>query len=216
MKWFVSGITALGLMGWQLPANANQRMELLDQCTNAASCHQVTNQLLSQVRFNEADHVHVAANTKKRVYKTSHRHMFHNLPASVNHHLGERMFVFSPRLRQWAAYNKYGKRIAYGKANGGANWCADVNRPCRTPSGAYRVRSKGLPSCASSKYPLGKGGAKMPYCMFFHKGYAIHGSPHISNRNGSHGCIRVRTAAAQWLHRYFINHGTKVVVLPYR
>ncbi len=55
----------------------------------------------------------------------------------------------------------------------------------------------------------------MPYCMFFTGNYAIHGSPRISNRNGSHGCIRVTTTAARWLSQHFLRHGTRVVVLPY-
>ncbi len=215
MKWIATSIAAAFLWTWQASASANQRMEMLNQCKDVQSCYQAAENLLSQVTLNEANHTQYAANTKHKKRKLSHRQMFYHLPSSVPHKLGERVFVFSPRLRQWAAYNRYGKRIAYGVANGGANWCNDVRRACRTPAGNFRVRSKGLPSCRSSKYPIGRGGAKMPYCMFFHKGYAIHGSPHISRTNGSHGCIRVRTQAAQWLHRYFINHGTKIIVLPY-
>jgi hypothetical protein len=128
---------------------------------------------------------------------------------------GERVFVFSPRHKYWAAYNSDGFRVARGVANGGAHYCPDVGRACRTPRGSFRVHSKGPSSCVSSKYPLPSGGAPMPYCMKFKGGYAIHGSPHISNRNGSHGCIRVKTAAAAWLSNNFIRHGTKVVVLPY-
>ncbi|MDF1796491.1 MAG: L,D-transpeptidase [Coxiellaceae bacterium] len=214
MKWTAAAILTGGLLTWSFSANANNRMDLLQQCTDVKSCYQITEKLLNQVNASSATHMQVAANSKKKRY-VSHRQLFYHLPSRVNHYLGERVFVFSPRLRQWAAYNAYGKRIGYGVANGGSNWCAELRRPCRTPGGSYRIRSKGHAGCVSSKYPLGRGGAKMPYCMFFHKGYAIHGSPHISSRNGSHGCIRVRTPAAQWLHRYFLKHGTKVVVLPY-
>ena len=128
---------------------------------------------------------------------------------------GERVFIFSPRLLRWAAYDRQGYRVASGKANGGSHHCKDLDRPCRTPLGSHRIHSKGTASCISNKFPLPNGGAPMPYCMFFRGGYAIHGSPYISNNNTSHGCIRVHTAAAQWLHRYFLRHGTKVVVLPY-
>ncbi len=128
---------------------------------------------------------------------------------------GEKMFVFSPRHKAWAAYDAEGRRLAGGRANGGADYCADVGRRCRTPVGTFRVRSKGSPGCTSSKFPVGRGGAPMPYCMFFRGGYAIHGSPYISNVNGSHGCIRVTTSAAAWLHSDFIGPGTKVKVLPY-
>ncbi len=126
-----------------------------------------------------------------------------------------RTFVFSPRYKIWAAYDKSGRRMAHGIANGGAHYCADVGRPCRTPRGNFAVHSKGSFACKSSKYPLPRGGAPMPYCMHFNKGYAIHGSPQISNRNGSHGCIRVTTSAAQWLSSNFMRIGTRVKVLPY-
>lgn len=128
---------------------------------------------------------------------------------------GERTFVFSPRYKQWAAYDSDGYMVAKGIANGGADFCEDLGKPCHTPSGVYRVRSKGSSECVSNKFPIGVGGAEMPYCMFFSGGYAIHGSPYISNQNGSHGCIRVHTSAARWLSQYFMNPGTKVVVLPY-
>lgn len=147
-------------------------------------------------------------------YSNYHR-AFYDLPQQSYQATGERLFVFSPRLKRWAAYNESGERVGYGVANGGSHWCAELGRPCRTPKGIYRVHRKGAASCRSSKYPLGKGGAPMPYCMFFHKGYAIHGSPKISDRNGSHGCVRVQTDAAKWLHRHFIKHGTQVVILPY-
>lgn len=137
-----------------------------------------------------------------------------NLPSRIRAP-GEPVFVFSPRSRAWAAYDSSGRRVSYGKANGGADYCSDVGRACRTPSGHFRVQRKGSADCRSGKFPLPNGGAPMPYCMFFRGGYAIHGSPSISNVNGSHGCIRVSNSAAAWLHRYFIRHGTKVIVLSY-
>lgn len=129
---------------------------------------------------------------------------------------GERTFVFSPRYREWAAYDQDGYRVANGVANGGQDNCPDLGgEPCHTPAGVYRVYHKGSADCVSKQFPVGVGGAQMPYCMFFHGGYAIHGSAYISTRNGSHGCIRVHTSAAEWLSRYFMSPGTKVVVLPY-
>lgn len=128
---------------------------------------------------------------------------------------GERVFVFSPRLLRWAAYDAQGYRVAGGKANGGANYCASLGRPCRTPTGAFRVGRRGSADCVSNRFLLPSGGAPMPYCMFFSGGNAIHGSPYISNNNTSHGCIRVHTGAARWLHRYFMHPGTKVIVLSY-
>jgi len=128
---------------------------------------------------------------------------------------GERVFFFSPRFRAWAAYGSDGKRVGYGRANGGANWCADAGRPCRTPLGKFRVQSKGSPACKSRSYPRPRGGAPMPYCMFFLSAYAIHGSPYISTNNSSHGCIRVQNKAARWLSNEFMRIGTRVVVLSY-
>lgn len=128
---------------------------------------------------------------------------------------GERIFIFSPRLLRWAAYDAQGYQVASGKANGGADFCEELGRPCHTPSGSFRIHAKKGADCISNTFPLPNGGALMPYCMFFQGGFAIHGSPFISNDNTSHGCIRVYTDAAQWLHRYFLQTGTKVIVLPY-
>lgn len=129
--------------------------------------------------------------------------------------LGYRVFIFSPRYKMWAAYSESGDRLSQGRANGGSHYCADLGRPCRTPQGVFRVYKKGTAACRSKKFPVGVGGAAMPYCMYFKGGYAIHGSAYISNINGSHGCIRVQTAAAAWLHGDFIKPGTRVLVLPY-
>lgn len=129
---------------------------------------------------------------------------------------GNRVFIFSPRLRAWAAYNSRGRLVSTGRASGGKHYCADVGRSCRTPRGVFRVYSKGSVYCKSNTYPKGRGGAPMPYCMFFHKaGYAIHGSPDVPRYNASHGCIRVLPRAARWLSRSFIRHGTTVIVTNY-
>lgn len=128
---------------------------------------------------------------------------------------GKNIFIFSPKMRQWGAYNGSGDLIAFGRANGGDHFCPDVGGACHTPKGMYAVYRKGAADCISHSFPVGKGGAKMPYCMFFHNGYSIHGSPYLSLHNGSHGCIRVTIESAQWLSQNFISNGTKVLVLPY-
>ncbi len=122
---------------------------------------------------------------------------------------GERIVVFSPRYKEWAAYDADGYKVASGVANGG--------KPGhRTPAGSYRIYNKAGPGHVSSKYPKPTGGAPMPYAMHFTKaGHAIHGSPEISNVNGSHGCVRVKTTAAKWLSSYFVKPGTKLVVHSY-
>ena len=62
----------------------------------------------------------------------------------------------------------------------------------------------------------------MPYCMYFHKGFALHGSHDVPGRRASHGCIRMFTRDAMWLNHNFVelsnegnqHLGTKVVVKP--
>lgn len=128
---------------------------------------------------------------------------------------GHRVFIFDPKKPAWAAYNEDGKLVKTGEASGGKSYCPDVGRSCLTPRGSFAVHAKGSRYCKSSKYPLGKGGAPMPHCMFFYRGYAIHGSPNVPKYNASHGCIRVRPDAAAWLHKHFIRMGTQVIVKKY-
>jgi hypothetical protein len=128
--------------------------------------------------------------------------------------LASNTFIFNPRTLTWKAVSD-GKVIKSGKAVGGSRYCRDIGRSCRTPSGTYQVLSKGGAGCTSSRYPVGRGGAKMPYCMFFSKNYAVHGSYEMPNYNASHGCIRVQPDAARWLNQNFMHIGTTVVVQPY-
>lgn len=123
--------------------------------------------------------------------------------------------VFNPRTLQWKAVSDSGKTVRAGHASGGRSYCPDIRRSCRTPSGTYHVISKSGPGCKSTRYPVGRGGAPMPYCMFFSKYYAIHGSPDVPNHNASHGCIRVHPGDARWLNHNFVHVGTTVVVKPY-
>lgn len=124
-------------------------------------------------------------------------------------------FIFNPNTLTWKAINENGKVVRTGRGSGGKSYCSDIRRGCKTPSGTYRVISKGGPGCRSSRYPVGKGGAPMPYCMFFSKYYAIHGSYDVPNYNASHGCVRVRPSDASWLSHNFIRVGTKVIIQSY-
>jgi hypothetical protein len=49
----------------------------------------------------------------------------------------------------------------------------------------------------------------MPHSIFFHKGYAIHGTIHVSRlgRRASHGCVRLHPANAATLFALVRNHG---------
>lgn len=124
-------------------------------------------------------------------------------------------FIYNPQSLRWQAVNADGKVVRTGHGSGGRSYCPDIHRSCRTPTGTYHIISKRGSDCRSSRYPVGRGGAPMPYCMFFSKYYAIHGSNDVPNRNASHGCIRVTPQDAHWLHRNFIRVGTTVVVKPY-
>lgn len=126
----------------------------------------------------------------------------------------ERVFVFSPQKLMWYAYDN-GELVKSGRASGGASYCPDIHRGCRTPSGTYRVIQKGGAGCKSTRYPLPNGGAPMQYCMFFTDLYAIHGSNNVPNYNASHGCVRVHPQDARWLSQNFIQIGTRVIVQSY-
>jgi hypothetical protein len=124
-------------------------------------------------------------------------------------------FIYNPRTLMWHAYAPDGALVKSGRGSGGANYCRDVNRGCRTAVGVFRVYAKGNASCKSSKFPLGRGGAPMPWCMFFRGGFAIHGSYEVRNYNASHGCLRVYPADAAWLSHNLIRVGTVVIIKPY-
>jgi len=112
----------------------------------------------------------------------------------------------------FAAYDTSGSLLRWGPISAGNDWCPDVHRGCHTPQGVYTVNSKGGPGCISSKYPIPRGGAPMPYCMYFRGGYALHGS-FLPGYNASHGCVRLFYDDAQWLNQQFVEVGrTKVIV----
>ena len=124
-------------------------------------------------------------------------------------------FVFSPRTLSWKAINGSGQVVRTGHGSGGRGYCPDIHRGCRTPTGTYSIISKGGAGCKSSRFPVGKGGAPMPYCMFFSRYYAVHGSYEVPNYNASHGCVRIEPSDARWLSHNFMHIGTRVVIKPY-
>ena len=125
------------------------------------------------------------------------------------------VFIFNPRTLQWRAINAAGVVVREGRGSAGRGYCPDIHRSCHTPVGTFHVLSKGGADCHSSRYPVGRGGAPMPYCMFFSNNYAVHGSPDVPNYNASHGCIRVRPSDAHWLNYNFMKIGTTVIIKPY-
>ena len=124
-------------------------------------------------------------------------------------------FIFNPNTLSWKAVNGQGKVVRTGRGSAGRRYCPDIHRGCKTPAGVYHVYSKGGPKCHSSRYPVGRGGAPMPYCMYFSKNYALHGSYEVPNYNASHGCVRLIPSDAAWLSNNFVRIGTTVIIKPY-
>ena len=129
---------------------------------------------------------------------------------------GNKLFVFDPKVTAWAAYDEKGQRVITGRGSGGADYCEDTREPCRTITGSFKVYKKRGENCRSGEFPIKtSGGARMPYCMYFFRGYTIHAGYDFSGGNSSHGCIRVLPSAAKWLNEVFVKIGTQVVVLSY-
>lgn len=130
---------------------------------------------------------------------------------------GSKVVVVDPNAHVWGAYGADGNLVRAGLATAGGNWCDDINRPCRTATGTFRIQSMGDETCKSRSYPKPMGGGLMPYCMFFTNGMALHGSPYptVVEANISHGCVRMRIPDAEWMRYQFANVGTKVIIKPY-
>ncbi len=127
---------------------------------------------------------------------------------------GVSVFIFDPRITSWAVYDPNGNLLRTGHGSGGRNYCADIGRRCHTPSGVFQVYARGGAGCKSKKFPVGRGGAPMPYCSYFHGGYAVHGSYEVRSYNASHGCIRIYPADAKWLQTV-LPVGSTVIIKHY-
>lgn len=111
----------------------------------------------------------------------------------------------------WTAFDANGEIIRSGRVSGGKDYCPDIRRNCETVTGTFTIYRMGGEDCKSTIFPVGRGGAPMPYCMFFHGGYAIHGSNSVPDYNASHGCVRMVPEDARWLNEEFVHEGiTKV------
>ena len=108
-----------------------------------------------------------------------------------------------PDVLAWGAYERNGTLIAWGPASGGRNYCPDIGHACRTALGHFAIYKKEGAKCISSKYPVPRGGAPMPWCMYFNGGFALHGSYEVPGYNASHGCIRILVPDAEWLNEHF-------------
>lgn len=129
---------------------------------------------------------------------------------------GERRIIVDQEKLAWGAYDEQGKLINWGPISSGKDYCADIGRQCTTQTGEFRIFSKQDEGCRSRTFD----DAKMPYCMFFYKGFALHGSHDIPGHRASHGCVRLFTRDAKWLNQEFVTvshegnryKGTKVII----
>ncbi|WED44046.1 L,D-transpeptidase [Legionella cardiaca] len=142
-------------------------------------------------------------------------------PLKINSSDNKQIIVDQEKLA-WGAYNPQGYLVKWGPISSGSDKCSDSNNACLTLTGIFEIFGKANEDCVSNAFPAGRGGAKMPYCMFFHKGFALHGSDDIPGYRASHGCIRMFIQDAKWLNEHFITlfdpkkkiAGTVVIVRP--
>lgn len=134
---------------------------------------------------------------------------------------GEKTIFVSQKKLAWGAYDEDGELLWWGPISSGVDQCS-VRGGCATPSGEFRVIRKQDIECISTVFPRRangeSGGALMPYCMHFFRGYALHGSYEVPGFRASHGCIRMFIEDARWLNEEFIDvpgdgeRGTRVVI----
>lgn len=147
---------------------------------------------------------------------------YSGMPSQIKAH-GEKVIIIDPNIHAFGAYSAQGELLRTGLVTAGGKWCPDIHRSCRTKAGSFRIFSLGSSSCKSHKYPLPRGGAPMPYCMFFNGRQGLHGSNQVVHGNVSHGCVRMHVSDAKWIRFNFAESpnasngykGTKVIVKPY-
>lgn len=135
---------------------------------------------------------------------------------------GEKTIYVSQAQLAWGAYDDKGELLWWGPLSSGSGHCKGLDGTCMTPSGSFRVIRKQDIDCISTAFPMRadgeSGGAEMPYCMHFFRGYALHGSDTVPGYRASHGCVRIFVEDARWLNEEFVDlpggglKGTRVVV----
>lgn len=119
-------------------------------------------------------------------------------------------------------YDADGRLALSSIASGGSSRCRDTGRPCKTPSGTYRIGARHGASYRSGSYPTSCGdkrlcGANMPYYLEFSgRRFGIHGGfvPRNPPAHVSHSCIRLLLPKAKAL-LFLVSAETRVLVLPY-
>jgi L,D-transpeptidase ErfK/SrfK len=126
---------------------------------------------------------------------------------------GKKVILVNFNKLAFGAYDEDGRLLHWGPISGGKGYCPDIGKRCNSPRGTFSIYNKEDRGCVSTKFPVGRGGAPMPYCMFFHGGFALHGSPQVPGYNASHGCIRMFTSDAKWLNQDFTEGEKGVTVI---
>ncbi|WP_370569552.1 L,D-transpeptidase [Legionella sp. MW5194] len=135
---------------------------------------------------------------------------------------GEKTIYVSQNKLAWAAYDEDGELLWWGPISSGTDHCSGVIGGCSTPTGSFRIIRKQDIDCISTAFPRradgNNGGAEMPFCMHFFRGYALHGSETVPGYRASHGCVRMFTEDARWLNEEFVDvpgdgmRGTRVII----
>ncbi|MGQ3891480.1 L,D-transpeptidase [Legionella sp. CNM-4043-24] len=135
---------------------------------------------------------------------------------------GDKRIIINLAAFAWAAYNEQGHLLKWGPISPGAKKCLDIAEGCTTPEGEYYVTRKDGEDCLSKSYPHRisgvRGGGEMPWCIYFYKGYALHGSSELPGYEASYGCVRMLVEDAEWLNRQFVDlptagkPGTRVII----
>src|SRR5580700_10386196 len=159
------------------------------ETSNYSDNNQGTRHHTEQLAYNTQTYSsedHISSRTSTRTKTTHHRKKIHSSSSSYvsrlapTSHYGEKVIIINPRKHVWGAYSADGKLLRAGLATAGSSWCPDIHRACRTRSGTFRIYTLGSRSCYSKRYPVGRGGAPMPYCMFFNGNQGLHGSREIA------------------------------------
>lgn len=134
----------------------------------------------------------------------------------------EKKITVNLALLAWAAYDASGYLLKWGPISPGTKDCLEVLEGCSTPVGEFRAIRKQGADCVSTKFPQRmngvNGGGEMPYCVFFHYGFALHGSSDLPGFPASSGCVRLLIADAKWINEEFIDlpsktrQGTKIII----
>ncbi|WP_133127325.1 L,D-transpeptidase [Legionella nagasakiensis] len=135
---------------------------------------------------------------------------------------GEKTIYVSQKQLAWGAYDEAGELVWWGPISSGTGHCSPRDNYCQTPPGSFRIIRKQDIDCISTAFPRradgNNGGAEMPYCMHFFRGFALHGSDTVPGYRASHGCVRMFIEDARWLNEEFIDlpgygvKGTRVII----